>query len=125
MRKGISETAFASQVEGLLTLYGWQWVHFRPARVMRRGREIYETAYSGKKGFLDYLALRPPRILVAELKDAYKPLTPEQEEWFECWKECQMEIASASISEPVGTLIIPEVYLWRPSQFEEVVECLR
>jgi len=108
MSKGISETAFASQVEALLDIGHWRWMHPRPARVRRHGQDIYETAYSGHKGWLDYLALRPPRILVFELKNDKAKMTPEQVMWFELWK-----------------MVLNEVYLWRPSQIEEIVECLR
>ena len=131
MSQKISETAFASQVEDLLEIYKWVWIHLRPARVRRGGRDVYETAYSGHKGFLDYVALRPPRIVIFELKDQYKPLTPEQELWFKTWEDCQRTVifeplrvkgATAALSclkgLPIGTM--PEVYLWRPSQFDEV-----
>ncbi len=136
MSKGISETAFASQVEDLLEIYHWLWMHIRPARVRRGGRDVYETPYSGHKGWLDYLALRPPRIVVFELKDAYKQMTPEQEEWFKAWEDCQRTVifeplrvkgSTAALSclkgLPIGTM--PEVYLFRPLDIERVVEVLK
>lgn len=139
MSKRISETAFASQVEDLLNIGHWRWMHPRPGRVRRYGRDVYETAYSGHKGWLDYVALRPPRLLVFELKDAYSKMTPEQEEWFNLWEECQKTLLLDAVTLRNGkgviemgfargkttTLILPEVYLWRPSQIEEVTEILR
>jgi len=138
MSKGISETAFASQIEDLLNIGHWRWMHPRPGRVRRYGRDVYETAYSGHKGWLDYLALRPPRILVFELKDAYSKMTPEQEEWFEMWLEVKREITfepirmkrgraeiQGTIEGQVALMTFPEVYLWRPKQIDEIAEILR
>ena len=137
MAKGISETAFASQIESLLNIYGWRWMHPRPARVRRGGKDVYETAYSGHKGFLDYVAVRMPRLLFFELKDEKRAMTPEQEAWFEDLSSCQLAV----VNEPLevkgnkatvvfgmnavpAVILLPEVYLWRPSQFDEVKEIL-
>lgn len=118
----ISETAFASQVEDLLNLRGWHWAHFRPAMTDKGWR----TPVSGfGKGFLDYIALRPPRILVIELKDSYKNLSPEQEVWWEKWRECQLMIANMQDWAKHGYAIIPEVYLWRPSDIDGIIEILK
>ena len=132
----ISETMFAGQVEDLLSIYRWHWYHPRPARVLRGGKEIYETPYAGQKGFLDYLALRPPRILVVELKDETKEMSPEQSEWFRLWEECQRTIivqplkikgnrVDMKLKETTTILTLPEIYLWRPSDYDQVKEILR
>ena len=132
MPKGISETAFASQVEDLLSLYHWRWCHWRPARTEHGWR----TALSGDKGFPDYCCIRPPRLIFAELKDQYSKPTPEQQEWLDLLEGCVKMITSepldvkgntASLKLLVGTpvLTIPEVYLWRPSDLESVVLILR
>lgn len=106
MEKGISETAFSSQVEDLLKMFGWHWCHFRPALTGAGWR----TAMIGSKGVPDYIAVRPPRLIFAELKDEVKPTTPEQDVWLELLSR-------------VGENV--EVYLWRPSEIEEVEEILR
>ncbi len=132
----ISEGDLASQVESLLNIYHWQWIHIRPARVLRHGKETYETSYSGHKGFLDYLCLRPPRIIVFELKNEKGELTPEQKEWYRLWEECQKVItlgpldisgavAALGMINPIPILYLPEVYLWRPSDIETVIEILK
>jgi hypothetical protein len=107
----VTETQFAKTVEDLLNLYHWHWIHLRPARVLRNGIEIYETAYSGHKGFLDYLAIRPPRIVVAEIKGFNGKMTDEQQEWFDLWKQYE-DCAEV------------EVYLWRPGDFLEINKVL-
>lgn len=128
----ISETAFASQVEDLLKLYRWRWTHIRPAWSSKGWR----TPIKGDQGLPDYIAVRSPRLIFAELKDQYSKTTPEQQEWLDQLEMCQkavvaspMEvrgaIATLMLGREVGTILIPEVYLWRPSQFNEVKEILR
>lgn len=129
MTKGISETAFASQVEDLLKLYGWRWTHFRPAWSSKG----YRTPIKGHKGFPDYVAVRPPRLLFIELKDQYSKPSPEQEAWLGDLRECvktivgealtvdrKGKVATLDMTCAVPVFRIPEVYLWRPSQFDEV-----
>lgn len=115
-RKRISETAFASQVEDALTRFGWKWMHIKPS-IMQSGKWA-SSMNEGGKGWLDYIALRPPRMIVAELKDAYTKMSPEQEEWFDMWKECQLCYDTSK------QVIVPEVYLWRPDNIEDVISIL-
>ncbi len=131
MAKGISETAFASQVEDLLDLYRWHWMHPRPARTLHGWR----TAIAGKVGYFDYTAVRPPRLLFIELKDEVTKPTPEQEEWAELVRACQTTLLTKPLKvkggnaymrlSEVSTTQTPEVFLWRPNQIEEIVEILR
>ena len=116
--KGISETAFASQVEDLLKLFGWRWTHFRPAWSSKG----YRTPIKGDKGFPDYCCVRPPRLLFIELKDQYTKSTPEQEGWLEDLGECCKIIHNLTGREPT---IIPEVYLFRPADIERIMEILK
>ena len=127
----ISEHDFSTQIEDLLRLYQWRWCHWRPARTEHGWR----TALSGDKGFPDYCCVRPPRLLFAELKDQYSKPSPEQEAWLDDLKECVKVITTVPIEKgkslsyydanKSGTLIIPEVYLWRPSMIDEIAECLK
>lgn len=119
----MTEEEFAFGVEDLLEIYHWLWCHFRPARTIRGWR----TAVTGHKGLPDYIAARPPRLLFFELKSEDGKLTPEQEEWLEALRGCQIV---SSIGEPVSGKMalhrfIPEVYLWRPSQYDELQEILK
>ena len=101
----ITEKDFSSQIESLLNIFGWHWCHFRPARTEHGWR----TALSGHKGFLDYIATKPPRLLIFELKSEKGKVSSEQQEWIDLLKQC------------TGA----EVYLWKPSQIDEIVEILR
>lgn len=99
----LSEADLARTVEGYLETFHWRWVHIRPGRVLRHGREIYETPYTGHKGLLDYpLVVRPPRLLSFELKSDTGELSPSQQEWYDALKACQVFVGV-------------EVYLWRPA----------
>ena len=134
MTKGISETAFASQIEDLLKLYQWRWTHFRPAWSSKG----YRTPIKGHKGFPDYVCVRPPRLIFAELKDQYSKTSPEQEAWLEDLRSSQLAV----VNEPLeikgnkasvvfglnaipAVIVNPEVYLWRPGMFDEILEILK
>lgn len=101
----ISETEFATAVEDLLNLYHWRWTHSRPAW----SNKGWRTPIKGDKGFPDYCAVRPPRLLFIELKDQYSKLSLEQEAWLNDLRQCPTV----------------ECYLWRPDQWEEVVTTLK
>ena len=120
----ISEADLARTVEGYLETFHWRWVHIRPARVLRHGKEIYETPYSGHKGLLDYQAVRPPRLLYFELKSETGELSPSQQEWYNALKACQVV---RYVNEDNEEIYLPEVYLWRPSDLHSgrIEELLR
>ena len=102
-----TEKEFSQQVEDLLTLFGWQWCHFRPARTEHGWR----TAISGKQGFPDYIAVRGSRILIFELKSYKGKVSDKQQEWLNTLKQCPNL----------------EVFLWRAEEdsIEEILEVLK
>ena len=116
----VSERDFSKSVEDLLKFYGWQFVHFRPARVMRHGKETYETAYTGNKGFPDYFCTKPPRILIFELKSETGKLSQEQKDWIDLLKSCQQPNMNL-----YKTCDFPEVYVWRPDEIENIAKILQ
>ena len=93
-----------AQVVQAAELFGWQHVHFRPARTERGWR----TPVSGPlgKGWPD-LELKRERTVYAELKSQDGRLTPEQR-------------AVHDVLRAAGD----EVYVWRPSDLPEVLEVL-
>ena len=117
----ISEKQFENQIKDLAKIFGWRYYH--------TWRSIHSPA-----GFPDIVMVRPPRLLFAELKAQDGKLSPEQESWLDDLKECIKVITVAPISkaqpltyydaEHSGTLIIPEVYLFRPSDFEKIAKVL-
>ena len=127
----MNERDFATQVEDLFTRFGWWWVHFRAARTDKGWR----TPVAGMgKGFPDYICLRGSRLLVAEIKSQKGKLTPEQIVWYDKFIETQQHYVNQPLSVSGGkasmelkgkVLVSPEVYIWRPSDFDEIVKILR
>ena len=92
----ITEKQFEAQVKHLAKLFGWLYYH--------TWRSFHSPA-----GFPDCVMVRPPRVIFAELKTEKGQVSPHQQEWLDLLGQCP------------GV----EVYLWRPSDFKEIVECLR
>ena len=102
----ISEATFTKQVIQLARVLGWLSAHFRPGMTKRGG---WVTAVSGDGvGFPDLILLRHNRRIMAELKAAKGKVTPEQEAWLESAKRAEFE-----------------VYIWRPSDIDEIERVLR
>ncbi len=72
----LSENAFQAQVVHLAKLLGWEGV--------------YHTFDSRRSafGFPDLVLVRPPRVLLIEVKGDGGNLTAEQAEWQEWLREC-------------------------------------
>lgn len=126
----ITETQFATQVEDLLTRFGWRWLHIKPA-MMPMGGWASRMNEEGK-GFPDYCAVRPPRLLFVELKDRLSKTTAEQDGWLGDLKECikyvtLIPLKQGKLQLPPHSKLIPsiEVYLWRPADLESIMEVLR
>jgi hypothetical protein len=92
---------------GLVTVLGWTYVHFRPART-RRG---WVTPVQGPlgKGWPDLvlMRLRDKRLIFAELKANDGKLTPEQD-------------GMEDFLQAMGF----EYHCWRPKDWDEVVRAL-
>jgi len=92
----ISEKQFEQQVKDLAKMFNWLYYH--------TWRSIHSPA-----GFPDCVMVRPPRLIFAELKSEKGKVSPAQQEWLATLK------ATGKV----------EVYLWRPSDIEEIAEILR
>ena len=78
----ISEKDFTEQVIEYAQLCGWLCAHFRPARVIRRGKETWETPVDGDgAGFPDLVLARDGVVLLVELKSQAGTLTEAQTKW--------------------------------------------
>ena len=112
MTPRISEADWQRTVTDALTLYGWRWTHFRPANTGRGWR----TPLSGSPGFPDIVAVREYTLYFIELKAEAGRLTLDQQDWQAALLECvDLDLA------PRGT----QYYVWRPSDFDEVMEVLK
>lgn len=100
------ERDFARWLTDAAKLFGWRFAHFRPAR----GKWGWVTPMEGDAGWPDYVLVRPPRLILAELKRLRRPseLKPGQREWL------------TALDGVPGV----EVYVWTPDQRDEILLCL-
>ena len=96
VKSDITEKAFEGQVKDLAKVFGWRYYH--------TWRSIHSPA-----GFPDCVFVRLSRLVFAELKSNKGKLSLEQEAWLEDLKATEK----------------CEVYLWRPSDIDSIVEVLR
>ncbi len=97
----ITEAQWLSQVRQLAKMFGWMTYHPFLSKWSERGWPDLALL----KEYPDGRA----RLILAELKSPSGKLTVEQEKWIE------------ALSKVEGI----EVYVWRPDDFENVVEILR
>lgn len=100
-----SERDWTRQVTDAADLFGWSWVHFRPARTERGWR----TPVSGPlgAGWPDLILCRGGQLIAAELKAQDGKLRPEQRD----------------VLDTLGRAI--PVYTWRPLDLPAVLDVLR
>jgi hypothetical protein len=91
----LTEREFTSQVSQLARTLGYQVYH------------PWLSIHS-ERGFPDLVIWKYRRFILAELKTDTGKLSPAQEEKLEGLKECGLV----------------EVYIWRPAQWDEIVEIL-
>jgi len=103
----MKEQELLNAVIELAHLYGWLVAHFRPAQTMHGWR----TAVSADgAGFPDCVMVHKEsgRVIYAELKSEEGKVSPEQQIWLETLAGCPRN----------------EVYLWRPSDLDEIAKVL-
>lgn len=99
----IAEADWQATVIAAARLHGWMVAHFRPARTEQGWRT--PVAADGK-GFPDLLMVRD-RVVAAELKSARGRVTADQGRWLATFEAAGVE-----------------THVWRPDDFDEVVEVL-
>ena len=107
LKREITEAEFTAQIIDLAHLLGWLVAHFRQGMT----KHGWRTPVSGDgMGFPDLVlvSVGQRRVIYAELKRESGRLSAKQEDWLEHLQRCGCE-----------------VYVWRPSQFEEITEILR
>jgi VRR-NUC domain len=98
------ERDFQTAVVDAARLGGWRVAHFRAARTRHGWRT--PVAADGA-GFPDLVLVRGAQLVAAELKSARGKVTREQAEWLDA-------LDGAGVA----------VYVWRPADWDEVVEVL-
>jgi hypothetical protein len=94
------------QVLDLAEWCGWRCYHQRPARTLHGG---WKTALMGSPGFPDLTMVRPPRLIMAEIKSPGDKPTADQQAW---------------LDELVGVPGI-EAYCWWPKDWDQIVTILQ
>jgi len=106
MVKAIPEREFQQQVIDLAHIFHWRVAHFRPAQTKKGWR----TAVSADgMGFPDLVLAREGRLIFIEVKSEKGKFSLEQSEWLEVLKA-------------TGKC---EVYVWKPSQWDEIMAILK
>lgn len=83
-RRRKPEADFQKLVIDFAHLHGWKVAHFRPARVRRGGKEIYETPVGADgKGWPDLVLTKGARLVAAELKSERGVVSAEQRAWLD------------------------------------------
>ena len=99
------EKDFQRRVIELARLLGYRVYHHRPAMVGKR----VVTALEGDPGLPDLILCKPPRLLFCELKVGRNKPSDAQSAWLGALGSCD------------GV----ESYLWRPEEWDAVVDVLR
>lgn len=96
----ISESDFTDVVIEIAMLRGWQVAHFRPCRTDKGWR----TLMQGHVGYPDLTMARRGLVIFAELKTMKGRVSPSQRTWLDT---------------------LPNAYLWRPADLDEIRKVLR
>ena len=91
----LSERDFQQQVVDLADVYGWKHFHNLDAR-------------GSDPGWPDLVLVRPPQLLIVELKAERGSLTDAQREWLQALGMCNVEVR-----------------IWRPSSWPEIETTLK
>jgi hypothetical protein len=91
----MTEKQFYSQIRDLAIITGWMIYHTW-------------TSIHSAAGYPDITLVRGDRLVFAELKTDKGRVTPQQQAWIDALRKTKAE-----------------VYLWRPSYFDDIVEILR
>jgi len=104
VRQNVSELDWERTLVALAAMNGWKVAGFRAARV---GKGWQTPVRHDAKGWPDLVLVRD-KVIFVELKTDKGTIRPEQHQWI-AWLEAAGQ----------------EVHVWRPSDWDEVVEVLR
>lgn len=96
----ITEKQFESQVKHLAKLYHWLYYH--------TWRSVHSPT-----GFPDCVMVRDGTVVFAELKSDKGKLSEHQEEWI------------AALNKVSSVSLGVQVYVWRPSDWDKIMEVLK
>lgn len=113
-----TEREFTQQVVDLARMFGFEHVHFRPAKTAHGWRTPVEGSMG--EGWPDWILVRERdrRLIFAELKGDGGKVSPAQERVLEILRSLDTGIR------PVNSARV-EVFVWHPSDLEQIAEVLR
>jgi len=103
--KRITENELQNNILDLAKIFHWRRAHFRPAMTKHGWRTPVQA---DGKGFPDLVLLKPPRLILAEVKRQDTKPNEHQLEWLH------------DFAEVPGV----EVYTWKPLDWDEIVATL-
>jgi len=106
----ISEKIFTKQIVDLARWHGW--LAFHPLTAMNKAGR-YATFTQGDVGYPDLTMTRDGRLIFAELKAENGVTSVMQDDWLRRLRSCE------ALTTPV------RVYLWRPSDWDEIEKVLK
>lgn len=95
-----SEKEFQTDVLRLAGMFGWRTFHDFDSR-------------RSTPGFPDLVAVKPPRLIFAELKSDTGKLRPDQVLWLD-----DLTKVESALDRAIGGSSPVEVYVWRPSDLQ-------
>lgn len=115
--------------DGLATIYGWEHVHFRPALTKHGWRTPGSGTMAAGWPDLVLLRARDRRLIFAELKSDAGKVTQDQQRVLETLRVLTADHVDGSghrVLDPIGVAgPRVEVYVWRPRDFDQIIEVLR
>lgn len=129
------EDGWQAQVVGWLRYYGWTRIYHAPHGAHGGGTKGARVMHGGQlgegRGFPDLVALKGPRLLIAELKtDRVKKLGPGQPEWIAAWESFGASVADAvnmaarSAGMRPDARPVVDVHVWRPRDVVQVLDVI-
>ena len=88
---------------------------------------VYHTwnSRNSASGFPDLCMVRPPRLIFAELKRENGKVSDAQQEWIDALRGTYVEDSCGKEGcKKCSDCGIPQVYLWRPSDWDSIIETL-
>jgi len=101
----ITEKEFQGQILDLAKIFRWRRAHFRAARTKHGWRTPVQA---DGKGFPDLVLVKPPRLIIAEVKRQDTKPDDHQLEW---------------LNDFAGVPNV-EVYTWKPADWDDIVAIL-
>lgn len=115
----LNEKEFQSQVLALAQMHSWRTAHFSTTvKMVKRAGGYAYIPDKGAAGFPDLVLVRGPRLVFAELKTDKTKTSDDQDAWLSELRD----VEAYGIFRGLDNV---QVHLWRPRDWETIVEVLK